>query len=118
NLVGENFQQNGFSISFSVQGIEFTIPTIGAHNMENALACLSVAQCIGVSLKDAATALSSYPGIYRRHQFLGNIKGVSVVDDYAHNPAKIAASMDACKPVAKKLIAWFQPHGYAPTRFI
>jgi UDP-N-acetylmuramate-alanine ligase len=41
-----------------------------------------------------------------------------VIDDYAHNPAKIAASIKACQPIASKLIAWFQPHGYGPTRFI
>lgn len=118
SFVGENFGQDGFNIHFTVQDVSFTIPTIGEHNMENALACLAVAKCLDVPLEAAAAALSSYPGIYRRHQFLGKINGVSVVDDYAHNPAKIAASIDACKPVAQKLIAWFQPHGFAPTRFI
>ena len=49
---------------------------------------------------------------------LGEKNGISVIDDYAHNPAKIAASIKACQPVAEKLIAWFQPHGYGPTRFI
>jgi UDP-N-acetylmuramate--alanine ligase len=43
---------------------------------------------------------------------------VVVVDDYAHNPAKCAASIAACQPVAPKVIAWFQPHGYKPTRFL
>jgi UDP-N-acetylmuramate--alanine ligase len=117
-LQGVDFRQEGFNIHFKVAGVAFAIPTIGEHNMENALACLAVAQCIGVRLEDAAAALNTYPGIYRRHQFLGEIKGVHVVDDYAHNPAKIAASIDACKPVAPKLLAWFQPHGFAPTKFI
>jgi UDP-N-acetylmuramate--alanine ligase len=43
---------------------------------------------------------------------------VWVIDDYAHNPAKCAASIAACQPVAPKVIAWFQPHGYGPTRFL
>ena len=41
-----------------------------------------------------------------------------MIDDYAHNPAKCAASIMACQPVAPKVIAWFQPHGYAPTKFL
>ena len=44
--------------------------------------------------------------------------GVYVIDDYAHNPAKCAASILACQPIAPKIIAWFQPHGYGPTRFL
>ena len=62
--------------------------------------------------------LKNYEGIYRRHQVIGNKNGVWLIDDYAHNPAKCAASIKACQPVAKKLIAWFQPHGYAPTKFL
>jgi UDP-N-acetylmuramate--alanine ligase len=117
-LNGTNFQQNGFNISFEVQGVQVHIPTIGQHNMENALACMAVAKHACVTIQQCADALKTYPGIYRRHQLLGTYNGVTVIDDYAHNPAKIAASIQACIPVADKLIAWFQPHGYAPTRFI
>lgn len=117
-LMGTAFRQEGFTIYFKLGDVLFTLPTIGAHNMENALACIAVAQLLDISLEDCAKALASYPGIYRRHQLLGKVNGITVIDDYAHNPAKIAASINACKPVADKLIAWFQPHGYAPTRFI
>ncbi|WOC52253.1 hypothetical protein BPO_1606 [Bergeyella porcorum] len=41
-----------------------------------------------------------------------------MIDDYAHNPAKCAASIRACQPLAKKVVAWFQPHGYKPTKFL
>jgi UDP-N-acetylmuramate--alanine ligase len=115
---GINFSQNGFSISFSVNGMPFTLPCIGQHNMENALACIAVAKTLGLTEQQCAQALINYPGIYRRHQLLGKHNGVTLIDDYAHNPAKIAASIKACQPVAQKLIAWFQPHGYGPTRFI
>jgi UDP-N-acetylmuramate--alanine ligase len=115
---GTHFSQTGFSISFNVNGIAFTLPCIGLHNMENALACIAVAKTFGVTEQQCATALLNYPGIYRRHQLLGTHNGITVIDDYAHNPAKIAASIKACQPVAQKLIAWFQPHGYGPTRFI
>jgi UDP-N-acetylmuramate--alanine ligase len=117
-LHGENFIQTGFTISFKVQDVTITMPTIGMHNMENALACIAVAAQLGVSVQQCADALKTYPGIYRRHQYIGTKNGITLIDDYAHNPAKIAASINACKPVAQKLIAWFQPHGYGPTRFI
>ncbi|GBL35536.1 UDP-N-acetylmuramate--L-alanine ligase [Filimonas sp.] len=115
---GKNFSQQGFQISFDVQDIHCIMPTIGRHNMENALACMAVADLLGVSIAQCAAALKTYGGIYRRHQWLGEKNGITVIDDYAHNPAKIAASIKACQPVAEKLVAWFQPHGYGPTRFI
>lgn len=123
---GRHFRQEGYSISFEVadavsgkgDAVQVHMPTIGRHNMENALACMAVANLLGVSVEDSARALATYPGIYRRHQCLGEVGGITVIDDYAHNPAKIAASIRACQPVAPKLLAWFQPHGYAPTRFI
>jgi UDP-N-acetylmuramate--alanine ligase len=73
---------------------------------------------LGVDLKTCAEALKKYEGIYRRHQIIGQKNGVWLIDDYAHNPAKCAASIEACQPIAPKVIAWFQPHGYGPTRFL
>ena len=86
--------------------------------MENALAASAVANQIGVDLKICSAALKNYQGIYRRFQVLGNKKGVWVIDDYAHNPVKCAAAIEACQPIAPKVIAWFQPHGYGPTKFL
>ena len=82
------------------------------------MAAVAAASHLQVNLQTSAAALKNYKGIYRRHQVLGNKKGVWVVDDYAHNPVKCAASIAACQPVAPKVIAWFQPHGYGPTRFL
>ncbi len=118
-----SFKQVGFSISFNVKSVlgkdvQFTIPTIGQHNMENALACIAVCSLMNVSIEQCAYALKSYEGIYRRHQLVGVFNGITLIDDYAHNPAKIAASLKACQAVGNKLVAWFQPHGYGPTRFI
>ena len=86
--------------------------------MENALGAVAVANQLGVSLQTCAEALSRYEGIYRRHQLLGIKNGVYVIDDYAHNPAKCAASISACQQIGSKVVAWFQPHGYGPTRFL
>lgn len=115
---GMDFKQDGFSISFNVGELAVSLPTIGEHNMENALACLAVADILKVDLTKAAQALGTYPGIYRRHQLLGEKNGVIVIDDYAHNPAKIAASIKSAQAVGDKVVAWFQPHGFKPTRFI
>lgn len=117
-FVADHFNQQQMKISFSINTIPFALNTVGKHNMENALAAVAVANQLGVSLDDCAKGLSTYEGIHRRHQYLGIKNGVHVIDDYAHNPVKCAASIEACQHIAPKVIAWFQPHGYGPTRFL
>ncbi|MEJ7589507.1 MAG: cyanophycin synthetase, partial [Ferruginibacter sp.] len=107
-----------FTIQYTISGVVFSINTVGRHNMENAVAATCVANLLGVHLQVCANALKDYEGIYRRHQVLGKKKEVWVIDDYAHNPAKCAASIAACQYIAPKVVAWFQPHGYGPTRFL
>lgn len=114
----QNFEQKGFEINFELRNVTIKMHTVGKHNMENALAAIAVVNRVGVDLQTAAAALLQYEGIYRRHQVIGEKNGVILIDDYAHNPAKCAASITACQPVAPKVIAWFQPHGYGPTRFL
>lgn len=114
----ENFHQEGLSLSFEVLNEKFQMNSLGQHSVENATAAIAVANQIGIDLKTCAESLARYEGIYRRHQILGQKNGVWVIDDYAHNPAKCAASIKACQPLAEKVIAWFQPHGYGPTRFL
>ncbi len=117
-FVARDFKQEGLAISFTINHTPFDLHILGRHNMENALAAATVAAHCGVDLTVSAEALEHYEGIYRRHQVWGQKHGVWLIDDYAHNPAKCAASMEACQPVAEKLVAWFQPHGYGPTRFL
>jgi len=117
-FIGTDFAQEGFRIQFTIHNSRFTLSSIGKHNMENALAAIAVANQIGVDLETCAVALKDYEGIYRRSQVLGQKNGVWVIDDYAHNPVKCASAIAACQPVADKVVAWFQPHGYGPTRFL
>lgn len=117
-ITPSSFHQLGAKISFQVNGQQFEINSPGRHNMENAMAAIAVASAIGVDLATCSQALKHYEGIYRRHQVFGTKNGVTLVDDFAHNPVKCARSMEACQPFADKLIAWFQPHGYGPTRFL
>ena len=113
-----DFVQNGFVIAFNVNGQPFKINILGRHNMENAVAATAAAALAGVTVKEAAAALENYEGIYRRSQILGEKKGIWVIDDFAHNPVKCAAAIRSCQPVSQKVIAWFQPHGYTPTKFL
>ncbi len=116
--VATGFRQEGLNIGFLINGTPFSLHTVGKHNMENALAAVAVAGLLGIDLPTCAAALNRYEGIYRRHQVIGNKHGVWLIDDYAHNPAKCAASIAACQHIAPRVIAWFQPHGYGPTRFL
>jgi UDP-N-acetylmuramate--alanine ligase len=118
NFTPSNFHQLGAKISFQVNSQHFEINAPGRHNMENAMAAIAVASSIGIDLAKCSAALSQYEGIYRRHQVYGTKNGITLVDDFAHNPVKCARSIEACQPLADKLIAWFQPHGYGPTRFL
>jgi len=116
--IATDFKQEGLNIQFNIHDAAFSIDTVGKHNMENALAAVAVANQLGVDLETCSAALKHYEGIYRRHQLLGRKHGVYVIDDYAHNPVKCAASIAACQYIAPKVVAWFQPHGYGPTRFL
>ena len=121
NEVGFNathFMQDGFYISFLVNNVPFSLNIMGTHNMENAVAAVAAAFQCGVSIEQSAKALATYKGIYRRSQILGEKNGVWVIDDFAHNPAKCAAAIRSCQPMAKRVIAWLQPHGYTPTKFL
>ncbi len=116
--IADRFRQDGLQISFTINDIDFSLKLVGRHNMENAVAATAVANQVGIDMATCSAALKNYEGIYRRHQVLGNKNGVWVIDDFAHNPVKCAAAILACQPIAPKVIAWFQPHGYGPTKFL
>ena len=86
----------------------------GAHNVSNALAALCVARALGISLADAALALGDFTGIKRRFEQVGVAKGVTVIDDFAHNPDKIAATLETLHAFPGRLLVLFQPHGFRP----
>ena len=117
-LIISNFEQNGFHISFKINNVQFELNQIGKHNAENVAAAVSACKLAGISIKDSAKALQTYKGIYRRHQIILQTKNVIIIDDYAHNPAKLSASIRACQFTNYKLITWFQPHGFKPTKFL
>ncbi len=90
----------------------------GLHNVRNALAALALARHAGAPMDAAQTALAGFPGVARRFQVLGQAAGVTVVDDYAHHPTEIAATLAAAREryPDHRLVAVFQPHLYSRTR--
>ncbi|MGH7125321.1 MAG: Mur ligase family protein, partial [Stellaceae bacterium] len=88
----------------------------GRHNVANALAALAAARAAGVSLAEAAEALESFTGLRRRLEVVGAANGVTVIDDFAHNPDKIAATLATLHNFPGRLLVLFQPHGYGPLR--
>jgi UDP-N-acetylmuramate-alanine ligase len=103
---------------FEVDGVRFTLPAPGRHNVENALAAIAACRALGVPLDAMAAPLAEFGGVARRFQTVGIARGVEVVDDFAHNPAKIAATLAAAHARARRVLAVYQPHGYGPTRFL
>ena len=115
---GANFIQKGFEIQFTINNISFKIPVIGVHNMENAMAATAVASSAGIPISGSAKALNSFEGIYRRTQLIGEKRGIWIMDDFSHNPSEVAAAIRSCQLIGQHVIAWFQPHGYGPLRFM
>jgi UDP-N-acetylmuramate--alanine ligase len=99
--------------------IAVTVPQPGRHNLENAAAAALGALAIGVDVGTVQTLLARFPGVARRFEVVGTTRGgIRVVDDYAHNGAKIAATLAAAQAGAERVIAVFQPHGFGPARFL
>jgi UDP-N-acetylmuramate--alanine ligase len=106
------------SSAFRVGGKNFVIPATGAHNVENALAAIAACAALGVPLEDMIAPLAGFQGVARRFQVLGTRRGVTVVDDFGHNPAKVTASIRAAHLRAGRVLAVFQPHGFGPLKFL
>ena len=103
---------------FTVDGVRFDLPVPGAHNVENALAAIAACRALGVDAAALAAPLAAFRGVARRFQSLGVARGVEVIDDFAHNPAKIRAALATARLRGKRVLAVYQPHGYGPTRFL
>lgn len=94
------------------------LPLAGTHNVLNALAAIGCGLTLGVSLDAMRQGLESFAGVDRRFQRIGDFRGVTVVDDYAHHPTEIAATLAAARSVfpGRRLVAAFQPHLFTRTR--
>jgi UDP-N-acetylmuramate--alanine ligase len=93
-------------------GVSLAVP--GRHNALNALAALGAVRALGLPLADAVATLAGFQGLKRRLETVGEAGGVSVIDDFAHNPDKIAATLSTLTARPGRLLIMFQPHGYGP----
>ncbi|ABC63562.1 glutamate ligase domain-containing protein [Erythrobacter litoralis] len=89
----------------------------GRHNLSNALAAIAGASAAGVQVADAVAALAEFKGLARRFDIIGtSASGITVIDDFGHNPEKCRATLRTLKAHPGRVLAFFQPHGYGPLR--
>jgi UDP-N-acetylmuramate--alanine ligase len=106
------------SVKLFRKGIEYHLPLPGNHNVENLCAALCVCEHLGCEGPALSHAVRDFEGVARRFTVTKTERKVHVVDDFAHNPAKIAAAVGAARRLSGRIIAVYQPHGFGPTRFL
>lgn len=123
NLIAHDIKRSGLGSSFNVSYNSISQGTVhlkvpGDHNVRNALAALSAGIAMDLTVESMAPGLESFTGVDRRFQIIGEANGVTVIDDYAHHPTEITATLKAARTAfpGRRIIAAFQPHLYTRTR--
>ncbi|MDH7974233.1 Mur ligase family protein [Sphingomonas sp. AR_OL41] len=123
DLVASNLAERPFGVDFALTErgggtahVKLQVP--GRHNVANALAAIGAARAAGIALDDAAKAIGGFVGLRRRMELVGEAAGVSVIDDFGHNPDKIGATLDTLHAFPGRLLLLFQPHGYGPLKMM
>jgi len=118
DFMGRDLQQEPRGVRFALEAegarhdVRLAVP--GRHNASNALAAITAVRAVGVNIEDAVIALARFEGLRRRLEVVGEAGGVTVIDDFAHNPDKIAATLATLRAQPGRLLIMFQPHGYGP----
>ena len=100
-------------------GVRYDLPLPGRHNLENLAAALCVCEYLGCDGDGLAQAVSKgFEGTARRFDITQTKGRVTVIDDFAHNPAESTAALTAARGLSARIIAVYQPHGFGPTRFL
>lgn len=105
-------------ISYNLDGKTFTLKIIGAFNVANAMAAIAACSYLRVDKFAAAKILQEFTGTKRRLDVIGTVNNITVIDDFAHNPDKVLASMRALRDYNGRLLIMFQPHGFSPMRMM
>ena len=97
----------------------FSLKIPGLHNVSNAIASIALADCLSVDRKETSEALAAFSGTARRFEHKGSVGGITIIDDYAHHPTEITATLSAAKKYPHKTL-WcvFQPHTYSRTKML
>ena len=124
--LSEEADLRAVNLAFNERGSSFEVPGVGffklfipgEHNVRNALAAIAVGRELGLSGEVIAAGLAKFLGVDRRFQILGTYQGAIVVDDYAHHPTEIRATLEAARGgyPERRVVALFQPHLYSRTR--
>ncbi len=114
-----NLENRSASFDFYCRGeqlasnVQLAVP--GRHNIVNAAGALALAHILGLDVSACAPALKVFSGVGRRFEVIGTIDDITVIDDYAHHPTEIRATIEAARPGCRRLICIFQPHRYTRT---
>lgn len=115
-----NIVEAPHSIRFNLvargQSFDVGLQVPGRHNAMNALAALAAADALGIPLRKAVAAIEGFEGLARRFDIVGEANDITVIDDFGHNPDKIAATLSTMRVFPGRIIAFFQPHGFGPLK--
>ena len=120
DFMGKDLQLDPGGVTFALEAegerhdVRLAVP--GRHNASNALAAIAATRAIGIRLEDAVNAIARFEGLRRRLETVGEAAGVTVIDDFAHNPDKIDATLATLRAQPGRLLIMFQPHGYGPLK--
>ncbi|WP_035758588.1 UDP-N-acetylmuramate--L-alanine ligase [Granulicoccus phenolivorans] len=110
----------GFGASALLGGVPLKLQVPGWHNLQNAAAAVLAAEAVGIDRATAAAAMAGFRGTHRRFMRVGQVNGIDVIDDYAHHPTEITATLDAARTGVQerggRVVACFQPHLFSRTR--
>ncbi|MEO9635245.1 Mur ligase family protein [Parasphingorhabdus sp.] len=107
---------SSFTMRVNGQDHQLNLHVPGRHNIANALAAIATTCAMGVPIEGAISAISTFQGLARRFDVVGTTNNISVIDDFGHNPDKIAATLRTLKAFPGRVIAFFQPHGFGPIK--
>ena len=119
-LIGSDIVEEPLAIGFVAtdratgEAVPVRLAVPGRHNAANALAAIGATLACGIELRLAAAALAAFEGLRRRFDIVGAARGITVIDDFGHNPDKIAATLATLHAFPGRLLLMFQPHGYGP----
>jgi len=118
DFMGKDLRLEADGVAFALEAEgerhEISLAVPGRHNASNALAAIAAARSLGIRVEEAANALARFEGLRRRLETVGSAGGVTVIDDFAHNPDKIDATLATLRAQPGRLLLMFQPHGYGP----
>ncbi len=112
DLVATDIKHHVDGISCMVNDIYLRLKVPGKHNISNALAAMAAAKAAGIEYAEAAKLLGGFEGIKRRMELVGTKNNITVIDDFGHNPDKVAATLSSLREFDGRLLIFFQPHGY------